>query len=301
MAKKEKVKWYQKAKTYRYLIQGIVFLYVLQLLFKLLPTKDITVTAEAYCPFGGLAGLYQLIITKGQETLTHITPSNFIIFGIVILITLLLRSGFCGWVCPFGTLQDLVRGLGKKIGSLSILKSTNKKYHRMLKDNRKTLAQIDKYARYLKYVVLVYAVASAAYYAHLEYRDYDPFASLLKIVELEVTTGFYIFGVVMVLSLFIDRPWCKYACPLGAFVGLVGKLSPTRVTRNLKLCTNCNLCTKSCPMNIDVANETYVKSDSCNHCLECIDACPTKGALDLRVMLPGAIPSQPQNVDTIKE
>lgn len=297
---KTKVKWYQKAKTYRYLIQGAVFLFMLELILKVFPSSDVTVTAEAYCPFGGFAGLYEFIRTGGQTTLTHVNTSNIILFGLIVLITLLLRSGFCSWICPFGTLQDIVRWFGKKIGGLSLIKPINKRYHRLLKDNKSVLSLIDKYARYIKYGVLAWAILSAAYYVHLEYREYDPFAAILKIVELEVSTGFYILIGVLILALFIDRPWCKYACPLGATIGLIGKLSPTRVKRNEEICTGCNICSKSCSMNIDVANQDYVKSAECNHCLECIDSCPTKGALDLRVMLPGKNSNQPQIVN-IKE
>ncbi|WP_339061704.1 4Fe-4S binding protein [Tepidibacillus marianensis] len=293
MAKKQK--WYQKGKFYRYLTQAFVLLFILQLVVKEIfkPTEDtVTVSAEAYCPLGGLETLFRYF-TDGKY-LSHLHASNVIILGLVLLITLIFRSGFCGWLCPFGTIQDLVRGFGKWFGKLGWMKSINGKYHTWLKNNKNGLAKIDRYARFIKYGVLLWAVLGAFYYAELVFRDYDPFVALIKVTELESYTGLGILIVVLVLSLFMERPWCKYTCPLGAAIGIIGKISPLRVSRNEQACIGCNLCTKSCPMKIDVANQTHVKSMDCNQCLVCVDSCPVKGALDIKLVLPMKGKSTPQ-------
>lgn len=292
-----KVKWYQKTRFYRYITQGIILFFILKLVFEdvFKATEDtVTISPEAYCPLGGLESLYRFI-TEGK-TLSHLHTSNIIILGLILLITLLFRSGFCGWLCPFGTIQDLIRGIGKRIGRISFIKPINKKYNRFLKNNYRVLSIIDRYARFLKYIVLIWAVLGAFYYAELVLRDYDPFVALIKVTELESYTGLVILGIVLFLSLFTERPWCKYTCPLGAAIGIIGKISPMRVKRNEELCTNCNLCTKSCPMNIDVASKSYVSSMDCNHCFECIDSCPTKGAIDLKLILPSKSSPKISNV-----
>jgi len=282
-----KQKWYQKGRFYRYLTQGFVLLFILQLVLREVfkPTPEtLTISAEAYCPLGGLETLYRYF-TDGKY-LSHLHASNVIILGLILLITLIFRSGFCGWLCPFGTIQDLVRGLGKWLGNLSWIKPVNVKYYAWLKNHQSGLDKLDHYARFIKYGVLLWAVLGAFYYAELVFRDYDPFVALVKVAELESYTGLVVLIVVLVLSLFMDRPWCKYTCPLGAAIGIVGKISPLRVARNENTCIGCNLCTKSCPMKIDVAKQSYVKSMDCNQCLVCVDSCPVKGALDLKLVLP---------------
>jgi len=285
----DKKKGVFKSKYVRYFTQAFVFIFILQLVLKEIfkPTADtVTISAEAYCPLGGLESIYRYF-TEGKY-LAHLHASNVIILGLIVLITLLFRSGFCGWLCPFGTVQDMMRALGKRIGSINMMKSTNKRYHQWIKAHRQGLTGADHYARFIKYGVLIWAVLGAFYFAELVFRDYDPFVALVKVAELESYTSLGILIVVLILSLFIERPWCKYTCPLGAAIGIIGKISPMRVTKNEQLCIDCKLCSKSCPMNIDVAaSKPTVTSMDCNQCLVCVDTCPVKGAIDLKLVLPG--------------
>ncbi len=285
-----KKKWYQNIRFYRMLTQGFVFLFIAKLVVEgiVASESEITISPEAYCPFGGLESLYTFF-TNGT-TLSHLHTSNIIILGLILIITLFFRSGFCGWLCPFGTFQDLVRKLGAFIGSLSLIKPLNKKLKEFIKKRENVFYQLDKYLRYFKYLVLLWAVLGAVYYVDLVFRDYDPFVALITVAELESYVGLAILGLVIVLSLFIERPWCRYACPLGATIGIIGKLSPMRVKRDENLCINCNLCSKSCPMNIDVAKTNHVKSLDCNQCMVCIDHCPVEGALTTGLILPNQKP-----------
>ena len=59
--------------------------------------------------------------------------------------------------------------------------------------------------------------------------------------------------VMLVAAHFVDRPWCRYACPLGAASGLVGAFSPVRIERMADACTSCGICTRACPMGLAVA------------------------------------------------
>lgn len=61
-------------------------------------------SVEAYCPFGGLESLYQFLTTGGF--IRRIEPAAVILFAALVLLTLLASRGFCGWICPFGSLQD---------------------------------------------------------------------------------------------------------------------------------------------------------------------------------------------------
>jgi polyferredoxin len=76
-------------------------------------------------------------------------------------------------------------------------------------------------------------------------------------------------------SLFVERPWCKYACPLGALIGLIGHLSLIKVERNAASCNSCGLCDRRCPMKVKVSTAHRIGSVECNNCMICTEVCPT--------------------------
>lgn len=236
----------------------------------------------AYCPFGGAETLYRYI-TSGGEFVPHIHLSNIVLFGGVLLTALVARSAFCGWVCPLGFIQEIVSGLSayaqKRVAVV-------RRAVRVIKAWGGRLAIIDRLLRLLKYGVLIWAVTGTAVTGVLVFRDYDPWAVILHITELSLGPGLVILATMLVASLFVERPWCRYACPLGAISGLVAKLSPVYVKRTDTACKPCTLCTQACPMGLPVHTATTIKSADCNGCLECMEACPRLGALELKVGLP---------------
>jgi polyferredoxin len=90
----------------------------------------------------------------------------------------------------------------------------------------------------------------------------------------------------LVLALFIQRPFCRYAGPLGAVQPLAGKLSPIAVQRDAAACLGCDLCNQACPMAIPVNARTRVTDTSCNGCLECVGACPSQNGLSVTLAMP---------------
>jgi polyferredoxin len=84
--------------------------------------------------------------------------------------------------------------------------------------------------------------------------------------------------------LFVERPWCKYACPYGAVLGITNLFRIFKIQRQPSTCINCGLCTKQCPMNIDVANKTIIKDHQCISCLECTSeaVCPVPETVTLK-------------------
>jgi len=88
--------------------------------------------------------------------------------------------------------------------------------------------------------------------------------------------------VLAVLSLFVKNEWCRFLCPYGALLGIVGWLSPLKVTRTKSTCIDCELCTRACPSDIRVHTAGRVWSDECTNCLECVAACPVKDTLEVR-------------------
>jgi polyferredoxin len=242
----------------------------------------VTASAEAYCPFGGLETLYKYI-TGGGAFVSHTHLSNVVVLVAVLVTALLFRSAFCGWICPLGFLQDMVSKLSsflqKRIPGL-------KRAFTRLRGQGTYWAGLDHYLRYLKYIILVWAIAGAAYYGYMVFRDYDPWAALLNILEFSLTPGVMILAGILVAAFFVERPWCRYACPLGAASGLLGKLSPVYLKREESACKVCQLCTKACPMGLPVHTATTIKSVDCISCLECVGACPRNGALEVNFDFP---------------
>lgn len=216
-----------------------------------------------------------LVLILSIYAILNFAPNKYfmlIVLASILIITFFFNTVFCGWICPMGTLFDLIRGLGKKMGNLTIIRPLNTKYRKWIKKNKKVLSKIDHYSRYFRYVFFLWILQSI----------FLGLASIKDKNEHGIMSVLYLFIAMIVIGLFIERSWCKYICPVGAFLGLVSKLSLTRIVRNEDACIKCNICSKICPMNIDVANRLSVKDIDCQTCLKCIDACPVDKTLSVK-------------------
>jgi NAD-dependent dihydropyrimidine dehydrogenase PreA subunit len=225
---------------------------------------------HALCPYGALETLYSLVF--GGVFLQKIFSGTMILLGITLVLALVFRRGFCGLICPFGALQEFFGIIGKKIFHKRFIMPPT----------------IDKPFRYLKYIVLIVTIYFAWKTAGLWMDPYDPWAAYghIKAGFTSLTTE-YLIGtitlvVILVGSMIYDRFFCKYLCPMGAVYGIISKISPSKIVRDKDVCINCNLCSKNCPMNIDVAKIDKVISAECISCQSCVLACPARGALEYK-------------------
>jgi polyferredoxin len=243
---------------------------------------NVTASPEAYCPFGGLETLYKYI-ASGGSFVSHTHLSNVVILIAVLVTAFLARSAFCGWICPLGFIQELVSGfrnlLSKRFPGL-------RRAMAGLKARGARLAFLDRYLRLLKYGVLAWAVIGAGVYGVMVFRDYDPWSALINIAEFSFTPGLVVLGITLVASFFVERPWCRYACPLGAASSVLGKFSPVYLQRDADACKVCKVCTTACPMGLPVHTATTIKSADCIACLECVGVCPREGALEVKIGVP---------------
>lgn len=186
---------------------------------------------------------------------------------IILVTTVLAGPFFCGWVCPFGTLQDLISQLTKGI-----------KKRKMPKKLQKGLVA----TRYILMAVTTLLTFDFIF----TLMQYDPRINLLSILDGKwLTMGAYvIIGIYLLIAIFFERPFCNYMCPQGAKYGLVSTLRPFRIVRDSNLCVDCGKCNKVCPMNIDIMNHNNVKSLQCINCMSCVAACPKKGALKFEIL-----------------
>ena len=225
--------------------------------------------AVGACPIGAM----QAVLNSRKFSFA------FYIAGILSALGILLGRFICGWLCVFGMIQDLLYKI--PVPKVAVPK------------------RIDKPLRYLKYAVLVILVILLPTFLNNEYGTSAPyFCKLLCPVgtleggiplvlmneSLRKTIGFLfrwklgILIVILLASMVIYRPFCKYLCPLGAFYALFHKVSFLKLDLDSDKCVNCGLCEKKCKMGVDI-RET-VQSPECIRCGDCVKVCP-KNALKL--------------------
>ncbi len=238
-------------------------------------------SAESLCPFGGIETISAFVTTGGY--VPHVHAANLVLAFAVLALAFAARGAFCGWICPLGFLQDLVAAFSSLVQRRV---PAVRRAVRGLQRRAAWLAVVDRPLRLLKYVVLAWAILGTAAVGVMVFRDVDPWIALLEIGRASAGFGMAVLVVILVASLVVDRPWCRYACPLGAATGLVSRFSPVRLEREAAACTSCGICTNACPMGLPVATATRITSVDCTGCLECVEACPRSGALELRVGLP---------------
>jgi len=225
---------------------------------------------EGFLPIGSLMAL-KVWVAEGVFDPVH--PAGLTIFAAAMLMSALLKKSFCGWICPVGTLSELLYKVGARIFG------RNFTIHRY----------IDIPLRSLKYLlmgfflyIVVIRMSSAAARGFLS-TPYWMAADIkmLHFFTMMTTTTAVSLALLGLLSLFFRNFWCRYLCPYGALAGLLSYLSPLKVTRNDDACVHCRRCSRHCPSQIDVESSTRVRSPECTGCLTCVSRCPARGALDM--------------------
>ena len=206
------------------------------------------------CPFGGVETLYTYLASGLFVQKIH--DSSLVLAAIVILMSILFGPVFCGWVCPLGTVQEWVSKIGKKL------------FKRRF--NHFVPTKLDNVLRYMRYVVLIWVLYVTATSGSLIFEAYDPYFALFNFWSTEVAwSGLAILCVTLVLSVFVERPWCKYACPYGAVLGLTNLFRVFSIKRAESTCKADGACSIMCPMNIQVDTVKTVRNHQCISCLEC--------------------------------
>jgi len=216
---------------------------------------------HSLCPFGGVVTIYQFATVGTFVQKIH--ESAFVLMAIGFVLAILFGPVFCGWVCPLGTIQEWVAKWGKKL--------FRRRYNHFVP------ARVDNILRYARYLVLAWVVYVTATSGTLIFADYDPYFALFNFWSSEVAVGgLIILALTLVLSLFVERPWCKYACPYGAVLGITNLFRIFKIKRAESTCKADGACSIMCPMNIPVDTVKTVRDHQCISCLECTSeaVCP---------------------------
>lgn len=223
------------------------------------------------CPIGSLQAV------SGSSKFSF----SFYVLGMVMLAGIMFGRILCGFLCPFGLIQDL------------LYKIPLKKLQVPQKADRKL--------RKLKYAVLIIMVILLPVFAVNKYGIGAPYFCkwicpagtleggiplLLLNESLRKSIGFVfrwkasILGIVVILSVFIYRPFCRYICPLGAIYGALNRISIIGMNLDKKRCTECKACEKVCPMKVKVTEN--INTAECIRCGKCSEICP-RGAIKLGI------------------
>ena len=178
------------------------------------------------CPIGAIQN-----ITLGLfDSTYYVSWSVIALFAIPLVFALLVGRVFCGGVCPLGAIQDLVLIRPVRVPTW-----------------------LQRSLGTLPWVYLGAAVLFAATDTMFIICRYDPFVSFFRLAGSfgMLTSG----GVVLVLSTFVGRPYCRFVCPYGALLGLLSRVSFKGVTITPDECVACGLCEDACPFGaIEPAN-----------------------------------------------
>ena len=237
-----------------------------------LATEDGAVPSiDALCPFGGVETLWRYLSSGGQFVpQTHL--SNIVLLlglGVGVIVA---GGAFCGWVCPFGALQDVLTGLRQRLKIKAIV----------------VAPPADRVLRYGRYLVLALILFQTISTVRLWFAEVDPYRTIFSLgwlFEFNLAVNWPAYSIALIIiggSLFIERAWCRYLCPLGGLISLFGKFSLLRIRRSGDACKSCAICERPCPVKLPIATVNTVSSD-CIGCLNCVEACPRHGALEVQL------------------
>jgi len=233
---------------------------------------------EAFLPISALVGLKAWLSTGNFDP---IHPAGLVTFLAIITLSVLFKRTFCSWICPIGTLSEMLAKLGKRVFGRNFLIPT----------------WLDYLLRSVKYLILFFFIwviffamsgASAAEFVQTPYNRVSDI-KMLQFMQHLTVVGTTVIAFIVVLSIFFENFWCRYLCPYGGLLGLISVISPYKIRRNQKSCIQCGKCTISCPNHILVEQASQVWSPECTGCLNCVTQCPVKNTLTFKT--PFGLPS----------
>lgn len=292
----------------KYVLQWGVLVALILFLTGLIPGET-AADPEAFCPMGGLQAFATYL---AQNSLPCSMSSLQVMMGLALVAAVVLFSKlFCGYLCPLGTVQDIIKRLRVKFRIKSVKIANG--------------SVVDKVLRIIKYALLFLIFYMTVEESELFCKNLDPYYAVATGFQGEITLWMSIVSICVLVigSLVVDMFWCRYLCPLGAisnslkfwvWIGvlfgiyyaanvigagipwavllgafcIIGyllevfnarpKYQILHVLKNESACNNCGLCQKMCPYHIDLRafHNGKINHVDCTLCGECVAACANK-------------------------
>lgn len=205
-----------------------------------------------------VVGVVKAIVNSQSLSFLLYDPFSLIIwFFVLVSLVLWGRGTFCGWLCPYGVLQEFSHYLGRflKLPRIKISQELN-----------------DKLV-YIKYFILAGLILAVIFAPKLAESliEVEPFkTSITLIFDREIPYVIYaLFW--LFLGMFLFKGFCRYFCPLGAFLSILGKLRILDWLPRRYECGNpCNNCHKSCNYQAIDKKDGHIKYTDCFQCMDCV-------------------------------
>ena len=172
------------------------------------------------CSIGSIQNIALALVDESY----HLPLTVLLFFLLPILFAFLFGRVFCTGVCPFGALQELVNVKNYRISEA-----------------------ISAALKVIPWLYLIFAVLYAVTRSQFIICQFDPFIGIFR---LGGDMGLILFGaLLLVMSIFTGRPFCRFLCPYGALLSLFSSVSIWKIKLTRKSCINCELCHNSCPVD----------------------------------------------------
>ncbi|MEM3866375.1 MAG: 4Fe-4S binding protein [Candidatus Bathyarchaeia archaeon] len=234
--------------------------------------------------FYGVYDVIQVAASKGFFPL--------ISMAIILILGALIGRALCGWACPIGFLQELILEIKGKVTLISF------KTHEQAIKLKFIILFLTLFISGTVYISVHFNIWSSyrealGNFARGPFFLFSPdgilFGTLPYLISLIITNKppspppilffkMFMLGLFFIAIYKIPLFWCRYICPVGALMGLFGKISFLGLNRNIAKCEKCPDCVKACPMQIKILDYPWGKFNhqECILCFKCVDACKNK-------------------------
>lgn len=213
------------------------------------------------------------LLVQQQSTLQEAFP-NILLLITTTVMTLFFGRFFCGFMCSFGSMSDFLYHIFRR-------KNTKKPNY---------FIKVDSTLKLIKYlllgiiVIVVWTFQLTSIPLGINPCDFfgmltslRNISSLPELIKSSLPAAI-ILVLIMIASVFVERFFCRYLCPLGAYFSIISKLRKFRIVKKPENCGSCTLCTQKCSMGINLTSTDVVKNGACINCMACTLKCPRKNA-----------------------
>jgi ferredoxin len=245
---------------------------------------------------GGVKLFFQLdpLVMLTDWLASHALAAGMLLSLATLAVTFLFGRWFCGWICPFGTVHHMFSSLRggtvkARLDAGGYGRWQKLKYYVLVVFLAGALLGVNVVGWLDPLSFFFRGMAVAVYPALNSAADSILVSDSLRRHLLAVQQPHYfgnvliglLFGVVIALNFYRPRFWCRYICPLGALLGIIGKNPLVRLHKSPEACDNCRLCAADCQGGANVGSTLEWRPAECFYCFNCQSDCPSQ-AVTLR-------------------